>query len=371
MYNVNYVEPDEEFEYNLSDELEIGDQESEIENYEYDIEDVDDDSDELEFDYESENEYELRREEEFAERLYEIMETSYGSAIDAEHDFENLLNEMEREYLFGFIKKAAKKIGSVIKKVGGSIGSAAKKIIAHPINVTRNFIKGVKKVGGVVKNLASNPLIRGLTGMIPGYGSIISSGLPAVSNILGGMEKTGSNAQSQIPQPHIPQMLGYPFPQMPMPQFPGFGPQTGFQMPQIPIPQYPCFGQPMPNLNQMFGKKLNPFKGFGSIANLMSKAGVSFEIPQSIDAKQQIAKDLVHLAKVVYRDIGKQFLNPKRRKLLENPSQREKIIDRIIVNAMVKSSLEGRPSFKKQKVVVQDKTSGQPIIAQKELSFLD
>ncbi|MDH3657137.1 MAG: hypothetical protein OEM77_03275 [Nitrosopumilus sp.] len=120
---------------------------------------IDDDEEERPFEFELELEESLDDEEDqekqeyFAERLYMISNQEYESSSDRDADFEEVAEEMYREFF--------------LKKIGKAIGKAA---------------KGVAKV-------AKSPIVKGLvkfaanTVPIPGVGAAVNAGMNLLDKI--------------------------------------------------------------------------------------------------------------------------------------------------------------------------------------------
>ena len=54
----------------------------------------------------------------YAERFYELSEREYESELEVDEEVNGLLNEMERDFFFGGLKKRLKKAGKGLLKKG-------------------------------------------------------------------------------------------------------------------------------------------------------------------------------------------------------------------------------------------------------------
>jgi hypothetical protein len=145
---------DEEFEFLVGDDEEIGDDELEAE-----FENLAGETDE-EFDEEFEG-FEDEAASGFGERFYELSQREWESEYELDTAIDQILGEMEREYFFGRLVKGIKKGGRALLKKG--ISYASKNIPAF------QALKGVTQLArgdlkGLLRSLASS----GMASLVPG-----------------------------------------------------------------------------------------------------------------------------------------------------------------------------------------------------------
>ncbi|HKR00635.1 MAG TPA: hypothetical protein VJT09_08175 [Pyrinomonadaceae bacterium] len=157
-------EMEQDFELEMDDEYEFGDDSEAGEDQELEGE--------LEGDYGSlaemeGDEFEIEEEtgdEEtggYADRFYELSERGYESEADMDHEVNDLLNEMERDYFFGGLKKRLKSAGKGLLKKGLKYAAGkvpALKALQGITQLTRGNLKGF--LGSLAK--------AGLASAIPG-----------------------------------------------------------------------------------------------------------------------------------------------------------------------------------------------------------
>jgi hypothetical protein len=180
-----------EFEGDLNDELEFEGDEGEEED-ELELEaDLDDEEFEFEED-EDDNERELELEAQYADRLFELSNANFETELELDTELEGVLDEMERDFFFGFAKKlwrkakrgvkrlARSKIGRFVKKLARPAMRLAKRIpgVGSAISLASNLARGNLK--GLLGTLAKSGLFRAGLSAIPGLGPAMPFILPAL-----------------------------------------------------------------------------------------------------------------------------------------------------------------------------------------------
>lgn len=154
-------ELEREFELEMDDEFELGEDSETDEEYEEDSE--------LEFEDESEFAAESG---DYAERFFELSEREFESESEADEEVNGLLNEMERDFFWGGLKKRLKRAGKGLLKKG-------LKFAAGQFPALQAF-KGLTQLArGDLKGMLGALAKAGIMSAIPGAGAA----LPALKAI--------------------------------------------------------------------------------------------------------------------------------------------------------------------------------------------